>query len=71
MGLGVRELSMPPHQIPEMKRVIRAVRVDQARSLAAEALELDSASAVVARLQAALAEAVPDDATERSAGATG
>jgi phosphotransferase system enzyme I (PtsI) len=71
VGLGVRELSMPPHQLPEMKRVIRAVRVEQARSLAAEALELDSASAVVARLQAALAEAIPDDLTERSSGATG
>jgi phosphoenolpyruvate-protein phosphotransferase (PTS system enzyme I) len=71
MGLGVHELSMPPHQIPEMKRVIRAVRVEQARSLAAEALELDSAFAVVARLQAALAEAVPDDSTESPAGAAG
>ncbi len=60
LGLGVRHLSMPPHQIPEMKRVIRAIRSDRARELAAEALAMDTAAAVVARLQAALAEAVPE-----------
>ncbi len=60
LGLGVRHLSMPPHQIPEMKRVVRAIRSDRARELAAEALAMDTAAAVVARLQAALAEAVPE-----------
>ncbi len=60
LGLGVRNLSMPPHQLPEMKRVIRAVRLDQARSLAAEALGLDSACAVVTMLRAALELTLPD-----------
>jgi phosphotransferase system enzyme I (PtsI) len=67
LGLGIRHLSMPPHQLPEMKRVIRAVRSDCARALATEALTMDTASAVVARLQAALAEAVPDAATAANA----
>ena len=26
LGLGVRQLSMPPHQLPEVKRVIRGIR---------------------------------------------
>ena len=37
LGLGVRHLSMPPHQLPEMKRVIRAIRLDRAKELVAEA----------------------------------
>jgi phosphotransferase system enzyme I (PtsI) len=60
LGLGVRRLSMPPHQLPEIKRVIRAIRDDQARILAAEILGLESAPAVVARLREALREALPD-----------
>jgi phosphotransferase system enzyme I (PtsI) len=60
LGLGIRCLSMPPHQLPEIKRVIRAIRHDQARELAVEALKLESASAVAARLREALLEALPD-----------
>jgi phosphotransferase system enzyme I (PtsI) len=60
LGLGIRCLSMPPHQLPEIKRVIRAIRSDEARSLAAEALRLESASAVVDRLRSALLTALPD-----------
>ena len=60
LGLGVRRLSMPPHQLPEIKRVIRAIRDDRAKILAAEVLELESAPAVVSRLREALREALPD-----------
>jgi phosphotransferase system enzyme I (PtsI) len=63
LGLGIRCLSMPPHQLPEIKRVIRAISDAQARGLAAEALRLESASAVVARLREALLEALPDSQT--------
>ena len=51
VGLGIRCLSMPPHQLPEIKRVIRAIRVDRARALAAEVLAMESASDVVARIR--------------------
>ncbi len=40
LGLGIRCLSMPPHQLPEIKRVIRAIRDDRAKVLAAEMLTL-------------------------------
>jgi phosphoenolpyruvate-protein phosphotransferase (PTS system enzyme I) len=60
LGLGIRCLSMPPHQLPEIKRVIRAIRNDHAKALAAEILALESASEVVARLRQALLEALPD-----------
>ncbi|MBV8232648.1 MAG: hypothetical protein JO329_21920, partial [Planctomycetaceae bacterium] len=59
-GLGVRQLSMPPHQVPEVKRVCRGVHIEQAKALAEEALRQETAAAVVARLQEALRLAVPD-----------
>ena len=60
LGLGIRQLSMPPHQLPEVKRVIRAVRLDQARALASEALRQETSQAVAALIQDALRKALPD-----------
>jgi len=60
LGLGLRKLSMPPHQLPEIKRVIRAVRLDQAQAVAAEALACDTAGDVLGVLQDALARSLPD-----------
>jgi len=68
LGLGVRRLGMPPHQLPEVKRVIRGVRLDGAEALAAEALGLDTSQAVVALLDGALRRALPDTPTGRGAG---
>jgi len=45
LGLGLRQLSMPPHQLPEIRRVIRSIRIDAARALAAEAVRLETARA--------------------------
>jgi phosphotransferase system enzyme I (PtsI) len=64
LGLGVRELSMAPHQIPEVRRLIRGVDLEHARTIAAEALTLDTAREVVALLEGALrpdSAAVPAD----------
>ena len=60
LGLGVRKLSMPPHQLPEIKRVIRAIHREKAEALAAEVLELGTAPEVAARLRDALCDALPD-----------
>ncbi len=60
LGLGVGRLSMPPHQLPEIKRVIRAIRDDRSRELAAEILTLGSAPEVSARLRLALRDALPE-----------
>jgi phosphotransferase system enzyme I (PtsI) len=60
LGLGVRQLSMPPHQLPEIRRVIRGIRIETAQALAAQALTLESAQAVTALLESALRLALPD-----------
>jgi phosphotransferase system enzyme I (PtsI) len=63
LGLGLRHLSMPPHQLPEVKRVIRGIRVEHAREVAAEALRMDTARDVIALLQESLRRAVPETDT--------
>jgi phosphotransferase system enzyme I (PtsI) len=67
LGLGLRQLSMPPHQLPEIRRVIRGIRIESARAVAAEALRLENAQAVTALLQAALSQAFPDPSVSSSA----
>jgi len=46
VGLGVDELSMAPPSIPIAKQIVRDWSVSQAQSLAAQALDLDSAETV-------------------------
>jgi phosphotransferase system enzyme I (PtsI) len=63
LGLGVRQLSMPPHQLPEVKRVIRGISIEQAEAVVTEALCQETAQAVVQRLHEALRRALPDTPT--------
>jgi phosphotransferase system enzyme I (PtsI) len=60
VGLGLRQLSMPPHQLPEVKRIIRGIRTDQARAVAAEALRQETTQAVVHLLHDSLRKAFPE-----------
>jgi phosphoenolpyruvate-protein phosphotransferase (PTS system enzyme I) len=60
LGLGLRNLSMPPHQLPEVKRVIRGIWLEQAKEVAEAALRDDTAQAVVERLQTNLRLVLPD-----------
>jgi phosphotransferase system enzyme I (PtsI) len=60
LGLGLRQLSMPPHQLPEIKRLIRGMRIDAARAVAAEVLSLKTAEDVVERLTSALRQVSPE-----------
>ena len=43
LGMGLRQLSVTPHNIPEIKKIIRSVSLDEAVQVAQEALRLDSA----------------------------
>jgi phosphoenolpyruvate-protein kinase (PTS system EI component) len=46
LGLGVRELSVPPARIPATKAIVAQLTLNACETLASEALTLDSAAAV-------------------------
>jgi phosphoenolpyruvate-protein phosphotransferase (PTS system enzyme I) len=60
LGLGLKQLSMPPHQLPEIKRLIRGMRIEDARAVAADVLGLMTAQEVVERLTIALRQVSPE-----------
>jgi phosphotransferase system enzyme I (PtsI) len=43
LGMGLRQMSVTPHNIPELKRVIRSVTVEEAVAVAQEAMRLETA----------------------------
>jgi phosphotransferase system enzyme I (PtsI) len=57
LGLGLRELSVAPGEMLEVKNAIRAIRLDDARDLARKALELGSVAEIEALLNARRAAA--------------
>jgi phosphoenolpyruvate-protein phosphotransferase len=57
IGLGVRELSVVPTLVPQLKSLIRTVTVEACRSLAQRALVMDTAEAVRALANEAMTPA--------------
>jgi phosphotransferase system enzyme I (PtsI) len=51
LGLGLRQLSVPPSAIPEVKQVCRSVSVTECREIAEKALAMDTAREVKAYLR--------------------
>jgi phosphotransferase system enzyme I (PtsI) len=43
LGLGIRQLSLTPHNIPEIKRLIRSVTLEEAVATTREAMRLETA----------------------------
>jgi phosphoenolpyruvate-protein phosphotransferase (PTS system enzyme I) len=43
LGMGLRQLSVTPHNIPEIKKMIRSIRLDDAAQVSQEALRLETA----------------------------
>jgi phosphotransferase system enzyme I (PtsI) len=43
LGMGLRQLSVTPQNIPEIKRIIRSITLDEAKQVAKEALRNDTA----------------------------
>ncbi len=60
LGLGLRRLSVPPVAVPEIKKICRAVTLDQCHHLAQRAMGMDSAREVDGFLRDQLLKAVPD-----------
>jgi phosphotransferase system enzyme I (PtsI) len=62
VGLGLRQLSVTPRKVPELKRVIRQLRLDEARRLADQALNMDTARQVGSFLRDQLRRILPEAA---------
>lgn len=60
LGLGVRQLSVTPRKIPELKRIVRATTVADAAKVAERALEMDTAREVTNLLRDYLRRILPD-----------
>ncbi|MFN4258219.1 MAG: phosphoenolpyruvate--protein phosphotransferase [Gemmataceae bacterium] len=43
LGMGLRQLSVTPHNIPEIKKIIRSITIAEATQVAEEALQLETA----------------------------
>jgi phosphotransferase system enzyme I (PtsI) len=43
LGLGIRQLSITPHNIPEIKKLIRSIAIDEAVEVAREVMRLETA----------------------------
>jgi phosphotransferase system enzyme I (PtsI) len=60
IGLGLRSLSMTPPAIPELKKIIRSVSVDQCKRVARKAGGFDSDREITNYLRAEVRKAAPD-----------
>jgi phosphotransferase system enzyme I (PtsI) len=60
IGLGLRQLSVTPSAIPEIKQVCRSVSVEQCEAVAARALTLENARDIKNFLKEELKKVVPE-----------
>ncbi len=63
VGMGLRQLSVTPHTIPEVKEIIRHLTLPQAEAIAEHALKLELARDIEAYLRGELKKITPDLAT--------
>ena len=62
MGLGkIDNLSMEPHSIPKVKKIIRLIRLEEARQLADHVLNLKSVEEVSRFIANEMRARFPDD----------
>jgi phosphotransferase system enzyme I (PtsI) len=64
LGLGLDEFSASPVAVPEVKRIIRSVTMDQVREVAQQAIMLSTGKEVEKFARRKLKELVPDITTE-------
>jgi phosphotransferase system enzyme I (PtsI) len=60
VGMGLRELSITPHAIPEVKQAVRSLTIPQAQEIAAHAQTLEVARDVESYLRGELKKLCPD-----------
>jgi phosphotransferase system enzyme I (PtsI) len=60
LGLGVRNLSVPPSALPRVKKAIRSVSIEQCRKIAKRVMKLEAARDVDLYLLDRLGTLVPE-----------
>jgi phosphotransferase system enzyme I (PtsI) len=60
LGLGFDELSVSPSAIPEVKKVVRALNMEECRKTAARVLEIENTAEIHKYLEKVLRQAAPD-----------
>jgi len=60
LGMGLRQLSVPPSAIPEVKKICRSVKLADCEAVAKHALGLESARDVFSYLKGELKKRVPE-----------
>jgi phosphotransferase system enzyme I (PtsI) len=60
LGLGLRQLSVTPAALYEVKKVCRSVTIAQCQAVARRALEMDGAREIKSYLREELKKAVPE-----------
>jgi phosphotransferase system enzyme I (PtsI) len=64
LGLGLRDLSMAPRQVPLVKAIVRATRLDQARELCADVMALHTELEVEDRVYSEMRRRFPEELVE-------
>jgi phosphotransferase system enzyme I (PtsI) len=60
VGMGLRQLSATPHNVPEVKKLIRSIATDEASQIAGEALRLETARDVTSYLKEQTRRLLPE-----------
>jgi phosphotransferase system enzyme I (PtsI) len=60
VGMGLRQLSATPVNLPEVKKLIRSITVEEAKQVAREALRLESARDITSYLREQTRRVLPD-----------
>lgn len=62
MGLGrLDDLSMEPHSIPKVKKIVRTIRLDEAQKLADKALQMSSSEEITSFISNEMRKRFPED----------
>jgi len=64
LGLGLRSLSVPPSNVPQIKQICRSVKIEDCQNVARRALTMDSAREIDTYLREELRRAAPEWAEE-------
>jgi phosphotransferase system enzyme I (PtsI) len=60
LGMGLRQFSVAPAAIPEIKRICRSVTIERCRQIAERAMAMESARAIKIFLREELKKAIPE-----------